>query len=244
MWIPNEPRRDDFCGRPPCGLCFHWKGGDGPSMSGFAKMALDLLQKRWQELSTCEKDQLRVIAAKIHKSGISALATRTPEQTPPPEVVDIGMDSKRQTEGWLKSLQRREMPERQLTLDEIAEREESRQQAICEKEKARKEMLEQARAVAEVFKEAPATSGVDPWERLRYVNEPTIQKRPVQKRPVLEESYVNIYNIPATFIDCCYQLDRNMPQAEIIRRYEEYKKTNIISPITVFGLNGEVSYRY
>jgi hypothetical protein len=40
-WVPIIPKRSDFCGRPPCGLCYRW-AGDEP--------APDWIVERFREL--------------------------------------------------------------------------------------------------------------------------------------------------------------------------------------------------
>jgi hypothetical protein len=157
MWVPVSPLPPDFCGRPPCGLCFDWKEGADPALSGKHKMALDLLQKPFEALSKDERKALNSIAKKIHKEGIAAIATPLDENPPPSPVADIGMSSTRRLEGWLREKQRRELPKpRHLTCDEVIARQNERAKMEATKKKERDERLKEAREIAEVFAQTEA----------------------------------------------------------------------------------------
>jgi hypothetical protein len=152
MWIPLTPRPPDFCGRPPCGLCFQWQEGNGPTLGGKHKMALDLLQRSYDDLSKGERKQLDQLAKKIHRVGIAALASPPDKSPPPAPMVDIGMSSTRQLEGWLKDRRRKEAPKpRQLTCDEVVALQAERDIAAKAKKKERDERLKEAREIAEIF---------------------------------------------------------------------------------------------
>jgi len=153
MWIEVSPRPLDFCGRPPCPLCFQWGEGDKPPLSGLHKMALDLLQKPLDDLSKEERKELNGVARKMHKGGVEAFASPPDESPPPP--ADIGMSSTRALEGWLRERRQKEPPKpRQLTCDEVVARQAEREAAKKAERKKRDERLKEAREIAEVFAEA------------------------------------------------------------------------------------------
>lgn len=85
MWIPKVPRRWDFCGCPPCGLCFNWvaprrepktvKESDPIVceeivMDGLVKMTEDLLGKPAEQATLEEKAQVEKVALQIHERNI------------------------------------------------------------------------------------------------------------------------------------------------------------------------------
>lgn len=152
MWIPILPMRADFCGHPPCELCFQWQEDNGQILGGKYKMALDLLQKPYEALNKDERKQLNQLATKIHKGGIAAIASPPDESPPPAPIADIGMSSTRQLEGWLKNRRQKEAPKpRQLTCDEIMALQNERDIASKAKKKEREERLKEAREIAEIF---------------------------------------------------------------------------------------------
>lgn len=62
MWIVKIPKRYDFCGMPPCGLCFDWVEGESAPVDGIVKMARDVLGKE----SITEEEERQLIAAAEH----------------------------------------------------------------------------------------------------------------------------------------------------------------------------------
>lgn len=153
MWIAITPRPLDFCGQPPCPLCFQWKEGDKAPLSGLHKMALDLLQKPLDDLSKDQRKELNGVARKMHKGGIEAFASPPDESPPPP--ADIGMSEMRAMNGWLRERRQREAPKpRQLTCDEIYARKADQEAAEKAKRKEKQERLQEAREIAQIFAEA------------------------------------------------------------------------------------------
>lgn len=67
MWVPRTPKRADFCGCPPCPLCFCWAGGD-KLMDGMDKFASDLLGR---DPNADEREILNRSAEKIHTGNLS-----------------------------------------------------------------------------------------------------------------------------------------------------------------------------
>jgi len=168
MWSPVSPTPMDFCGRPPCPLCFRWQDGDSPPILGLQKIAFDLLQKSLGDLTKRERRKLYSVARRMHKGGLASLS-RPIKKPPAPDAVDIGMSSARQLEGWLRDKRRKAVPARQLTLDEIAVRTETREAAQKAKQAERNERLKEAREIAQILAEAQpkqqsddALRGVDP----------------------------------------------------------------------------------
>lgn len=177
MWTAIN--RPDFCGCPPCPLCFRWQEGDKAPMSGLHKMALDLLQKPLDDLSKEQQKELNGIARKMHKGGVAAFASPPDESPPPP--ADIGMSSTRRMQGWLRDRIQRAAPKpRQLTCDDVVVRQAEREATKKEKDKERNERLREAREMAKIFAEASAgqnqgggrdpLGGVDP-SYVRYCQE-------------------------------------------------------------------------
>lgn len=162
-WVARVPMPRDFCGRPPCPLCFDWSEGES-ALSGLAKMALDLLCKPLDDATSGQRTQLNQIAKKIHAEGVGALAE--PDNDSPPPAADIGMSSAQQMDGWLRERQQRPIPTDAIapTLDAIFDRKASREAEEKRKRKEREERLREAREVAQVF--ADAQRGQD--ERQRY----------------------------------------------------------------------------
>jgi len=214
-WIEAAPRRLDFCGQPPCPLCYRWTDEGGqPPINGLHKMALDLLQKGWDDLSKDERRDLEGIGRKIHKDGIAALASPPDELPPPP--ADIGMDSVRQIEGWL-SERKRSMPAkpRVLTCDEIAERQGAKEAEQQRKAKERNERLKEAREVAQIF--ADAQRGQD-------------------ERPQYEEQRM-LRDIDPSFVSYCR--DRGiMDPREIYSRWQREYGSRAMSPMMMDPMKG------
>lgn len=87
MWVVKRPKRSDFCGCPPCGLCFDWvepqrpvpewvtddtpipKGLQAP-VDGLIKMTEDLTGKPFAEATKEEKEQVKGIAQDMHAKAI------------------------------------------------------------------------------------------------------------------------------------------------------------------------------
>jgi len=64
MWIVKIPKRYDFCGMPPCGLCFDWVEGESAPVDGIVKMARDVLGK--DSITAEEERQLIAAAEHVH----------------------------------------------------------------------------------------------------------------------------------------------------------------------------------
>jgi hypothetical protein len=154
MWVEVTPRRPDFCGQPPCPICFNWSEDNrSPVMTGLHKLALDLLQKCLDDLTEDQKAQLGTIARKMHDGGIAEFASPAPPEDSSP--ADIGMSSLRRLQGWLRQRRCPEVPKpRQLTCDEVIARQMERQAADKEKIEQRNERLKEAREIAKIFAEA------------------------------------------------------------------------------------------
>lgn len=166
MWVEITPRRMDFCGQVGCPLCYAWRAGDNqPSMSGIEKIALDLIQKRLDELTADQRKELNGIARKIHKHGLGAFAGSPDESPPPDAAADIGMSTAAQIDGWLRERRRTEAPKpRALNCDAIADRQAAREAEAKRKQKERDERLKEAREIAAVF----ATAQREQDERRQY----------------------------------------------------------------------------
>lgn len=64
MWVKKIPERYDFCGRPPCGLCFDWVEPNAAPVEGIVKMGRDILGK--DEITPKERKQLEKAAERVH----------------------------------------------------------------------------------------------------------------------------------------------------------------------------------
>lgn len=115
MWIEINPRREDFCGRPPCYLCYRWGENNGVGMSGLERMSLELTGKFLDELTEPEKVELKKAADRIHKG---ALMPSAPVAELPP--ADLGMSDARHMDAWLAERKGPAVPFKpaQLTLDQ------------------------------------------------------------------------------------------------------------------------------
>jgi hypothetical protein len=69
MWVPRTPRRPDFCGCPPCPLCFDW-AEDNRIESGMTKYIRDILGADRQSTAQ-EKKTLDDVAEKIHAANLA-----------------------------------------------------------------------------------------------------------------------------------------------------------------------------
>lgn len=116
MWIEISPRRPDFCGQPPCGLCYRWGEDNGVSMSALERMSLELTGKFLDELTPTEKEDLEAAAAQLHWGAL--LSPKPPENEPPQ--ADIGMSDAAHMDGWLAQHKAPLAPIKplQLTLDQ------------------------------------------------------------------------------------------------------------------------------
>lgn len=67
MWVPRTPKRADYCGCPPCPLCFCWAGGESIT-DGIDQMALDMLGR---PATDGERTILQDSAEKIHAGNLA-----------------------------------------------------------------------------------------------------------------------------------------------------------------------------
>lgn len=69
MWIPKTPRRSDFCGRPPCSLCFDWAEDNGiDTKKGIDKMIDDLLEGKAP--TEAQRKTIEDAAQRIHDGNL------------------------------------------------------------------------------------------------------------------------------------------------------------------------------
>jgi hypothetical protein len=68
MWVPRTPKRADFCGCPPCPICFCWAGGDTLT-DGMDKFAQDVLGEP-RAPTAAEKKILDESAERIHVGNL------------------------------------------------------------------------------------------------------------------------------------------------------------------------------
>lgn len=79
MWVPRTPKRADFCGCPPCPLCYDW-ATDAPAgrvqdawvqeiISGMTKFTQDMLDGTAP--TEAEEQVLKDAAEKIHVANLS-----------------------------------------------------------------------------------------------------------------------------------------------------------------------------
>jgi hypothetical protein len=68
MWVPRTPMRPDFCGCPPCPMCYCWAGDDGV-VDGITKMTRDMLGD--QKPTPAQKKQLKKGAELVHANNIA-----------------------------------------------------------------------------------------------------------------------------------------------------------------------------
>lgn len=87
MYVPKVPRRYDFCGCPPCGLCFDWvepvppvevkeeepiaPPEELPRVDGIDKAAMDLTGKPLGEITTEEKAQVKDYMDDFHSRAFN-----------------------------------------------------------------------------------------------------------------------------------------------------------------------------
>jgi glycerol-3-phosphate cytidylyltransferase-like family protein len=68
MWVEKQPLPDDFCGCPPCPLCYVWTDGDHPTpLDAIEKQALDLLGRK---PTPAERKKLREAAERVHVGNL------------------------------------------------------------------------------------------------------------------------------------------------------------------------------
>lgn len=155
MWIEVAPRPRDFCGRPPCPLCFRWEDG-GKIVAGLHKFALDLLGKAIESLDNGEALRLRKAAENIHRDGLGVTPIE-PEGLPP---ADIGMSEVQQLSGWFKERrQNAAQAPRTVTCDEIADRNQRREAEKKAARKAKEERLNEVKEIAKILADAQGQSG-------------------------------------------------------------------------------------
>lgn len=95
MFVPKVPRRYDFCGRPPCGLCFDWVDPTPPPppdeplvvcepvrVDGVMKMTEDLTGKPRNEITQAEYDQVKGIAEDMHNRALVEILDPPPPEDP------------------------------------------------------------------------------------------------------------------------------------------------------------------
>lgn len=68
MWVPRTPKRADFCGCPPCPLCFCWAGGESVT-DGMDKFISDMLGG--QRPTAAERKVLEDSAERIHVGNLA-----------------------------------------------------------------------------------------------------------------------------------------------------------------------------
>lgn len=83
-WVVKIPKRRDFCGLPPCPLCFDWVEeqpvtvtiqeiqAEPVKIGGFDKFCLDMVGKRPWDIQETVLRQLEDEAEKIHKEKVNA----------------------------------------------------------------------------------------------------------------------------------------------------------------------------
>lgn len=116
MWLEITPRRPDFCGQPPCPICYRWGENNGVSMTGLERMSLELTGKFLDELTETERTELQKVADRIHAG---ALMVPQPPLDKPPDA-DLGMSDAAHMDGWLAQHKAPTVPIKplQLTLDQ------------------------------------------------------------------------------------------------------------------------------
>lgn len=90
MWIPKRPKPGDFCGCPPCPICFDWQSPEADTrdryeklweekkiMDGMTKFLQDMAPQG-RELGEAKTAQLKAVAEEIHEKNKAPLV-RTPE---------------------------------------------------------------------------------------------------------------------------------------------------------------------
>lgn len=119
MFVPKVPRRYDFCGCPPCGLCFDYVQPAPPVedntleqmvVDGLIKMTEDLTGKAIAECTEAEVKQVKGIAEDMHNRNL----VRQVEGLPPDEDGAVFVNEKEELY-WLEKniTMKREAQEKQ-----------------------------------------------------------------------------------------------------------------------------------
>jgi hypothetical protein len=184
MWIEITPRRPDFCGCPPCTLCYRWGEDNGVGMSGLEKMSLELTGKFLDELTPIETTDLKAAADRIHSGAL--MTPLAPLAEPPPQV-DLGMSDAVHMDGWLAQHKPSAAPIKpvQLTLDQRDDWQEPIVQEAAMKEAGK--VLERALAEQQT-KEAPKMpsylgGGFDTYLQLAKMQQVMLNKAPSKGPP-------------------------------------------------------------
>lgn len=156
MWVIKQPKRFDFCGSPPCSLCFDWVEPNPPdaapdyipeTVDGLQKMSEDVLGKGVVPTED-QRKQLYEAAERIHVYNLNKPKT-TPEQAHKDTIDDHW--TRREVEGFLTQKRKEQSVVRPKvltagnTLDEIADKKEEKPEKE-EKEKVKKKVKENQEA--------------------------------------------------------------------------------------------------
>ncbi len=81
-WVVKIPKRADFCGCPPCALCFdfvHDQPADQPQevMSGIDKMIEDIVGKPAEQATPAEVAIVQKVAEEIHERNLKGEKPKT-----------------------------------------------------------------------------------------------------------------------------------------------------------------------
>jgi hypothetical protein len=113
MWVPRTPKRADFCGCPPCPICYAWADGNGTDpVDGIEQMARDMLGRA---PSPQEKATLEQSAEKIHIGNL-ARVKETEERIAAREAAEEQRWADIKMDAFLKQ-QRREAARPKPTVD-------------------------------------------------------------------------------------------------------------------------------
>lgn len=161
MWVPKIPKREDFCGCPPCGLCFDWveenPAGEeqGYRTDGMRKITEDLLGKD----VTPTPEQKRQIVEGIDRVHVYNLnrSKVTPEQANK-DTIDESF-TRREVEGFLKQKAKeanavRPKIDTRPTLDEIADKKEEKKEEVKKEEVVQQPVTQSSRNAAIMKAEA------------------------------------------------------------------------------------------
>lgn len=173
MWVPKVPRRWDFCGCPPCGLCFDWAEPrrepkvvrqEEPNftelevrvMAGLDKMVEDLLGKPADQATPEEKGKVELVAEQMHERNI----IRAASGEPPPEPEGGATFQEAENQKWFEKRiaekaknqqaerEYQERLNRRKNLDSIDWNEETKKAEKEQEEKLKKEAEAEARKQA------------------------------------------------------------------------------------------------
>lgn len=123
MWVPRTPKRADFCGCPPCPICYCWADGEKIT-DGVSKMIDNLIETMGGvQPTTDQRADLVKVADKIHVSNL-ARTKETEDRIAAAKVAEEERWAGIRTEAFLKEKlreQAREKPKVDLrpTLDEL-----------------------------------------------------------------------------------------------------------------------------